>query len=58
MVIIYHRLASYRIDRSVIHDVEIDGVTLPAGSMFFAAAYVIHHDPEIWPDPESFIPDR
>jgi cytochrome P450 family 6 len=33
-------------------------VTLPAGTGAYAPIYAIHHDPQYYPDPETFDPER
>jgi cytochrome P450 len=38
--------------------VEIGGVRYPAGVALVACAYLVHHDPEIYPDPYAFRPER
>jgi cytochrome P450 len=38
--------------------VEIGGFTYPAGVCLLASAYLVHHDPEIYPEPAAFRPDR
>ncbi|AEO67417.1 64036f13-ab24-4d8d-bf5d-c5fc4dba6a48 [Thermothielavioides terrestris] len=35
-----------------------DGTYLPAGTKVGAAAYVLHHDPAVYPDPFVFRPER
>jgi cytochrome P450 len=44
--------------RLVKQPVEIGGWTYPAGVCVVANAYLIHHDPEIYPDPYAFRPER
>ena len=39
-------------------EVEIGGHTYPPGVVLMASAYLIHHDPEIYPEPEAFRPER
>lgn len=51
-------LSTCRIDRAAIQDVEIDGIVIPAGATVTAMAYAIHMDPEIYPDPMTFDPER
>ncbi|MER5884046.1 cytochrome P450 [Streptomyces sp. NPDC001941] len=34
------------------------GHTLPAGTPLLYSAYLLHHQPELFPDPERFDPDR
>jgi cytochrome P450 len=44
--------------RLVKQPVEIGGVRYPAGVYLLANAYLVHHDPEIYPDPYAFRPER
>jgi cytochrome P450 len=44
--------------RLVVKPVEIDGWSYPTGVCLVASAYLIHHDPEIYPDPYTFRPER
>jgi cytochrome P450 len=44
--------------RLVKQPVEIGGWTYPPGVCVVANAYLIHHDPEIYPDPYAFRPER
>lgn len=38
--------------------VTIGGVRYPAGVALLASAYLVHHDPAIYPDPDAFRPER
>jgi cytochrome P450 len=38
--------------------VEIGGVRYPAGVALLACAFLVHRDPEIYPDPHAFRPER
>lgn len=38
--------------------VTIGGHTYPAGVTLLAAAFLVHHDPELYPDPFAFKPER
>jgi cytochrome P450 len=38
--------------------VEIGGVRYPAGVALLASAFLVHRDPEIYPDPYAFRPER
>jgi cytochrome P450 len=38
--------------------VQIGGHTYPAGVALLASALLVHHDPDIYPDPEAFRPER
>ena len=41
------------------HPLEIgDGRVLPAGTAVFAAVYLLHRDPDLFPDPHAFRPER
>jgi hypothetical protein len=44
--------------RLVVKPVEIGGWSYPEGCSLVANAYLIHHDPEIYPDPYAFRPER
>ncbi|XP_006889677.1 PREDICTED: cytochrome P450 3A12-like isoform X2 [Elephantulus edwardii] len=47
-----------RLERVCKKDVEINGVNIPKGSVVMVPSYVIHRDPELWPEAEKFIPER
>jgi cytochrome P450 len=44
--------------RLVMRPVEIGGREYPEGVCLIANGYLIHHDPEIYPDPYAFRPER
>ena len=44
--------------RLVKQPVEIGGWDYPPGVCLVANAYLVHHDPEIYPDPYAFRPER
>jgi cytochrome P450 len=44
--------------RLVKQPIEIGGWTYPAGVCLVANAYLVHHDPEIYPQPYEFRPER
>ncbi|XP_053202706.1 cytochrome P450 4C1-like [Panonychus citri] len=46
------------IGRSATEDMTISGHTVPAGTVIYCFIYQLHRDPEIFPDPEVFNPDR
>jgi hypothetical protein len=39
-------------------EVEIGGVRYPPGVVLLASAFLVHRDPDIYPDPHAFIPER
>ena len=39
-------------------EVEIGGFRYPPGVVLMASAYLVHHDPEIYPEPQAFRPER
>jgi cytochrome P450 len=44
--------------RLTMEPVEIGGWTYPEGICLLADAYLIHHDPDVYPDPYAFKPER
>ncbi|MGA2165816.1 MAG: cytochrome P450, partial [Solirubrobacteraceae bacterium] len=44
--------------RLVKKPVEIGGVLYPPGVVLLANAHLVHHDPEVYPDPRAFRPER
>ncbi|MFD5076531.1 cytochrome P450 [Streptomyces sp. NPDC058371] len=44
--------------RVAAEDVELGGRTIAAGTMILYSAYALHHNPELFPDPETFDPGR
>lgn len=44
--------------RLVMQPVDVGGWSYPAGVCLVANAYLIHHDPDIYPDPYAFRPER
>ena len=47
-----------RTNREASEDVTIGDVKVPKGMRVDIAIAAIHYDPEIYPDPEKFIPER
>jgi cytochrome P450 len=47
-----------QIARHLTETTEIDGCRVPAGTMVMIPMSVIHMDPQVYPDPEAFRPDR
>jgi cytochrome P450 len=52
------RPPSWILGRRTLTDVELDGWTLPAGSLCVASQWALHRDPRFWCDPEAFRPER
>lgn len=48
----------YQIQRMASADDEIDGVSIPAGTIVSVITHAIHHHPEHWAEPERFQPER
>ncbi|XP_035221746.1 cytochrome P450 4c3-like [Stegodyphus dumicola] len=46
------------IGRELEEDVVVDGYTVPAGTTCMLATFMLHRNPEIFPNPEVFDPDR
>ncbi|CAF3835290.1 unnamed protein product [Rotaria sordida] len=45
-------------DRVASCDYQLGNYHIPKGSIINVPVYPIHHDPNVWPDPEKFIPER
>jgi cytochrome P450 len=45
-------------DRSPRADLEVGGYTLPKGATVLFSPWVAHRDPDRWPDPAAFAPER
>ena len=44
--------------RLVKQPIEIGGIEYQPGVVLFASAYLVHHDPAIYPEPYAFRPER
>ncbi|XP_052023568.1 cytochrome P450 3A25-like [Apodemus sylvaticus] len=47
-----------RLERVSKKDVEINGVFIPKGTVVSIPIYPLHRNPEYWPEPEEFHPER
>ncbi|KAL1447244.1 hypothetical protein MTO96_028601 [Rhipicephalus appendiculatus] len=44
--------------RECMEDMTVLGQLIPAGTSVFAPPWLIHRNPQVWPKPERFIPER
>jgi cytochrome P450 len=44
--------------RQVTADYPLDGETIPSGHVIAMSQWVTHRDPDLWPDPDRFDPER
>lgn len=49
---------AFRFTREAAQDCEVLGQRIPAGAVLEMAVGALHHDPEFWPRPEVFDPER
>ncbi|XP_057606339.1 cytochrome P450 3A12-like isoform X1 [Hippopotamus amphibius kiboko] len=47
-----------RLERVCKRDVKIHRVFIPKGTVMMVPVFTIHRDPELWPEPEEFCPER
>ena len=46
------------VGRLAVRDIEVDGHRVEAGTLIAVGIYALHRDPELWPNPTVFDPDR
>lgn len=46
------------VSRRAENDYEYNGVKIPKGLSIMAPVTYLHHDPEVWPEPDKFDPER
>ena len=49
---------SCRVDRVASEDVTVNGINIPKGMIVNTTIYPVHHDPDYWPEPETYDPER
>ncbi|KAI3357673.1 hypothetical protein L3Q82_016081 [Scortum barcoo] len=47
-----------RVERMSKASVEVNGVTIPKGTVVMVSTYPLHPDPDLWPEPEAFKPEQ
>uniref|UniRef100_A0A3Q3JXU8 unspecific monooxygenase n=2 Tax=Monopterus albus TaxID=43700 RepID=A0A3Q3JXU8_MONAL len=48
----------FRVERVAKATVEIDGLVIPKGMVITVPTWTLHRDPNLWPEPEEFRPER
>lgn len=48
----------WSVNRRPLKDEVVEGYLLPKGRELFISIYSIHHDQNMWPEPEKFMPER
>ena len=56
--LVYNLRLHLRLQRDCNETCTIKGVKIPQGMPIMVPCYAVHHDPEIYPDPEKFDPER
>ncbi|KAG7265319.1 hypothetical protein CRUP_021628 [Coryphaenoides rupestris] len=47
-----------RLERVAKASVEINGLVIPKGTVVMVPLWALHRDPDLWPNPEEFRPER
>lgn len=47
-----------RLDRVASNDYEYEGIKIKKGQIITVPIYALHHDPDLYPNPEEFDPER
>nr|A0A2K9RG08.1 RecName: Full=Labd-13Z-ene-9,15,16-triol synthase, chloroplastic; AltName: Full=Cytochrome P450 76BK1; Short=VacCYP76BK1 [Vitex agnus-castus]AUT77126.1 cytochrome P450 [Vitex agnus-castus] len=53
-----HPVGPFLIPRRLEEDTELSGYFIPKGTQIFVNVWSIHRDEKVWPNPESFEPER
>jgi len=48
----------FRTDRVTRSDIVVNGLLIPKGMVIGVPIYALQNDPEVWPNPEKFDPER
>jgi cytochrome P450 len=46
------------VERETTKDLTVDGYFIPAGTLIDVHLYLLHHNKNVWKDPEDYIPER
>ncbi|KAI3495021.1 hypothetical protein L1887_37127 [Cichorium endivia] len=53
-----HPPVPFLIPRQAIHDVEVRGFIIPKNAQILCNVWAMGHDPNVWSEPETFMPER
>jgi len=48
----------FRFDRRCVQDTVVNGLKIKKGTMVNIPVYAIHHNTDVWENPEKFEPER
>jgi len=57
-IIHWSLIAAFRVTRQCAEDVSVKGFTFPKGLVVNIPIYYLHNNPEHWPEPDKFDPNR
>ena len=46
------------VDREATHDYEYNGLEIKKGQIINISLYAVHHDEDLYPEPDKFLPER